>query len=72
MLLTTTYRDLNDWPAMEKRQDVEGLVPSGATVRRLRRTLGRPVKHRRRARQYRARHVKYFPKDGTPWNRRHS
>src|SRR6266849_3117475 len=54
-LLTTTYRDFNDCHATEKLQEVEGLAISRATVRRLRQALGRPAKHRRRPRQYRAR-----------------
>ena len=54
-LLTTTYRDFNDCHATEKLREVEGLAISRATVRRLRRALGRPAKHRRRPRQYRAR-----------------
>jgi transposase len=55
MLLTTTYRDFNDCHATEKLQAVEGLALSRPTVRRLRQALGRPAKHRRRPRQYRAR-----------------
>src|SRR5438034_1702497 len=54
-LLTTTYRDFNDCHATEKLQEVEGLALSRPTVRRLRQALGRPAKHRRRPRQYRAR-----------------
>src|SRR5712691_629736 len=54
-LLATTYRDFNDCHATEKLQEVDGLPISRATVRRLRQALGRPAKHRRRARQYRAR-----------------
>ena len=54
-LLTTTYRDFNDCHATEKLQEVEGRAISRATVRRWRRALGRPAKHRRRPRQYRAR-----------------
>src|SRR6267143_3231197 len=54
-LLTTTYRDFNDCHATEKLQEVEGLAISRATVHRWRRALGRPAKHRRRPRQYRAR-----------------
>jgi hypothetical protein len=50
-----TYRDFNDGHATEKLQEVEGLTISRATVRRLRRALGRPAKHRRRPRQYHAR-----------------
>ena len=54
-LLTTTYRDFNDCHATEKLQEVEGLAISRPTVRRWRQALGRPAKHRRRPRQYRAR-----------------
>jgi transposase len=54
-LLTTVYRDFNDCHATEKLQEVEGLALSRATVRRWRQALGRPAKHRRRPRQYRAR-----------------
>jgi transposase len=54
-LLTTTYRDFNDCHATEKLQEIEGLAISRATVHRWRRALGRPAKHRRRPRQYRAR-----------------
>src|SRR6266849_4264565 len=54
-LLATTYREFNDCHATEKLQEVDGLAISRATVRRLRQALGRPAKHRRRARQYRAR-----------------
>src|SRR5229473_2044921 len=55
LLLRTTYRDFNDCHATEKLQEVEGLALSRPTVRRLRQALGRPAKHRRRPRQYRAR-----------------
>src|SRR6266478_1099260 len=54
-LLTPTYLVFNDWHATEKLQEVEGLAISRATVHRWRRALGRPAKHRRRPRQYRAR-----------------
>jgi transposase len=54
-LLTTVYRDFNDCHATEKLQEVEGLAVSRATVHRWRRALGRPAKHRRRPRLYRAR-----------------
>ncbi|MDP2700623.1 MAG: helix-turn-helix domain-containing protein, partial [Candidatus Rokubacteria bacterium] len=54
-LLVTTYRDCNDCHATETLQEVEGLALSRATVRRPRQALGRPAKHRRRPRQYRAR-----------------
>lgn len=54
-LLQTTYRDVNDCHATEKLREVDGLAISRATVQRLRRALGLPAKHRRRARPYRAR-----------------
>lgn len=54
-LLMTRYRDFNDCHATEKLQEVDGLAVSRATVHRWRRALGRPAKHRRRPRQYRAR-----------------
>src|SRR5437660_9380572 len=54
-LLTTTYRDFNDCHATEKLQEIEGLAISRATVHRWRRALGRPAKHRRRARHNRVR-----------------
>src|SRR5262245_27013179 len=54
-LLKTRYHDLNDCHATEKLRELHGLAVSRPTVRRLRRGLGRPAKHRRRSRQYRAR-----------------
>ena len=54
-LLTTMYAGFNDCHATEKLQEVEGLALSRSSVRRLRRALGLPAKHRRRPRQYRAR-----------------
>ena len=54
-LLQTTYHAFNDCHATEKLREVEGLLLSRASVRRLRRALGLPAKHRRRPRQYRAR-----------------
>jgi hypothetical protein len=54
-LLQTTYRDVNDCHATEKLREVEGLLVSRASVRRLRRALDLPAKHRRRPRQHRAR-----------------
>ncbi len=54
-LLTTTYQDCKDCHATEKLQEVEGLAISRASARRLRQRLGRPAKHRRRPRAYRAR-----------------
>ena len=54
-LLQTTYLDVNDCHATEKLREVEGLRVSRASVRRLRRALDLPAKHRRRPRQHRAR-----------------
>jgi transposase len=54
-LLRTTYQQFNDCHATEKLREVEGLFVSRASVRRIRRALGLPAKHRRRPRQYRAR-----------------
>jgi len=54
-LLRTTYLQFNDCHATEKLREVEGLLVSRASVRRIRRALGLPPKHRRRPRQYRAR-----------------
>jgi hypothetical protein len=54
-LLQTTYRDVNDCHATEKLREVEGLRVSRASVRRIRRALDLPAKHRRRPRQHRAR-----------------
>jgi transposase len=54
-LLKSTYFDLNDCHAAEKLRELHGLAVSRPTVQRLRRSLGRPAKHRRRPRQYRAR-----------------
>jgi hypothetical protein len=54
-LLQSTYQDVNDCHATEKLREIEGLLLSRASVRRIRRTLGLPAKHRRRPRQYRAR-----------------
>lgn len=54
-LLQTTYQGLNDCHLTEKLQELEGLRVSRSSVRRLRRALGLPAKHRRRPRQHRAR-----------------
>ena len=54
-LVLTTYRDLNDCHCTEKLREVEALLVSRSTVRRLRRTLGLPPKRRRRPPQHRAR-----------------
>jgi len=54
-LLQTTYDDCNDCHLTEKLREVEGLRLSRESVRRIRRALGRPAKHRRRPRQHRAR-----------------
>jgi hypothetical protein len=54
-LLQTTYLDVNDCHVTEKLREVEGLCVSRASVRRIRRALDLPAKHRRRPRQHRAR-----------------
>jgi len=54
-LLQSVYRDVNDCHATEKLREVEGLAVSRASVRRIRRALGLPAKHRRRPRQHRGR-----------------
>jgi transposase len=54
-LVQTTYRDFNDCHCTEKLRDVEGLLVSRSTVRRLRRAHGLPPKRRRRPPQHRAR-----------------
>ena len=54
-LLRTTYAGFNDCHLTEKLQEVHRLPLSRSSVRRIRRALGVPAKHRRRPRQYRAR-----------------
>jgi transposase len=54
-LLQTRYNDFNDCHATEKLREVEGPRVSRELVRRRRRALGLPAKHRRRPRQYRHR-----------------
>ena len=54
-LLRTTYAGFNDCHLTEKLQELHRLSVSRASVRRIRRALGLPAKHRRRPRQYRAR-----------------
>src|SRR6266852_3081346 len=54
-LLQRTYAGLNDCHVTEKLQEVDGLPLSRSSVRRLRRTLGRPATRRRRGRQVRTR-----------------
>jgi transposase len=54
-LLQTRYMDFNDCHATEKLREVEGLHVSRELVRRRRRALGLPAKHRRRARRHRQR-----------------
>jgi transposase len=54
-LLQTRYKDFNDCHATEKLREVEGLRVSRELVRRRRRALGLPAKHRRRARVHRHR-----------------
>src|SRR6266852_9331225 len=54
-LLQCTYVGFNDCHASEKLREVEGLVLSRSSVRRLRRALGLPAKRQRRGRQVRTR-----------------
>jgi transposase len=54
-LLQGTYVGFNDCHASEKLREVEGLVLSRSSVRRLRRSLGLPAKRQRRGRQGRIR-----------------
>jgi hypothetical protein len=54
-LMTTTYTGFNDVHLTEKLQEVHSLLVSRATVRRIRRALGRPPQRPRRAPQHRSR-----------------
>ncbi len=54
-LLRTTYAGFNDCHLTEKLQEMHRLPLSRSSVRRIRRALGVPAKHRRRPRHYRAR-----------------
>lgn len=54
-LLQSTYAGFNDCHVTEKLREVEGLGLSRESVRRIRRALGLPAKHRRRPRQHRMR-----------------
>src|SRR5512138_3032718 len=54
-LLQSTYAGFNDCHATEKLREIEGLLLSRSSVRRLRRTLGLPAKRQRRGRQVRTR-----------------
>lgn len=57
-LMTTTYEGFNDVHLTEKLQERHALPVSRATVRRLRRALGRPSTRRRRAPQHRRRRAR--------------
>jgi transposase len=57
-LLATTYVGFNDVHLTEKLREVEGLVVSRPTVRRLRRALGLAATRRRRGPQHRARRAR--------------
>ena len=48
-LMTTVYEGFNDVPLTGKLREVDGVAVSRATVRRVRRALGRPATRRRRA-----------------------
>jgi hypothetical protein len=54
-LMTTTYAGFNDVHLTEKLRQVHALPVSRATVRRIRRALGRPPQRPRRAPQHRSR-----------------
>lgn len=54
-LLQSPYAGFNDCHATEKLREVEGLMLSRSSVRRLRHALGLPAKRQRRGRQVRAR-----------------
>ncbi len=54
-LLQSTYAGFNDCHATEKLREVEGLLLSRSSVRRLRRALGLPATRQRRGRQGRIR-----------------
>src|SRR6266436_4514706 len=57
-LMTTTYAGFNDVHLTEKLQQVHALPVSRATVRRIRRALGRPPQRPRRAPQHRSRRAR--------------
>jgi len=57
-LMTTTYTGFNDVHLTEKLQHVHALPVSRATVRRIRRALGRPPQRPRRAPQHRSRRAR--------------
>ena len=54
-LLEGTYAGVNDCHVTEKLREVEGLMVSRSSVRRLRRAVGLPAKRQRRARRARQR-----------------
>lgn len=54
-LLESTYAGVNDCHVTEKLREVEGLMVSRSSVRRLRRAAGLPAKRQRRARRARQR-----------------
>jgi len=54
-LLQSTYAGFNDCHATEKLREVEGLMLSRSSLRRVRRALGLPAKRQRRGRQGRMR-----------------
>jgi hypothetical protein len=56
-LLGTTYAELNDCHATEKLREIHRIDLCRETVRRLRQSLGRPAKRRRRAPKHRIRRL---------------
>lgn len=56
-LLQTTSQHFNDCHLTEKLREVEVLALSRESVRRIRRALGLPAKHRRRPRRHRTRRI---------------
>lgn len=73
-LLRDRYAGFNDTHVTEKLREVHGLPISRESVRRLRRALGLPARHRRRAPQHRSRRLReaaagqLLQLDGSPFD----